>query len=174
MTNNTSQNPDPYSDEAQLNARFAVKWYNEIASSVTKCPFCDLRAKYFVAELEHVALTVNLFPYEDGHLLILPKRHIEKLSEVTGEELKEMHELTVLGMDLLRRHFSYKNLNVLYREGGKGAGQSLKHFHTHILPVDRILKYKQGGFEWDFQKISQLPIKIAEDLRTLANSMSSK
>jgi diadenosine tetraphosphate (Ap4A) HIT family hydrolase len=170
MTNNTHQNTDPYSDEAQLNARFSTQWYDVISKNVTKCPFCDLKNKYFVAEKENVVLTVNTFPYDNGHLLVIPKRHIEKLEEVTSQEAMEMHELTVLGMRVLRQHFLYENLNVLYREGGKNAGQSLKHFHTHILPVDRILKYKQGGFEWDFQKLSQLPIKTAEQLRKLAQN----
>lgn len=173
MTTDTTQNLDPYSDEAQLNARFATQWYDVIATNVTKCPFCDLKSKYFVSERKNVVLTVNTFPYDNGHLLVIPKRHIEKLDEVNDEEVKEIHELTVLGMKLLRQHFSYINLNVLYREGGKDAGQSLKHFHTHILPVDRILKYKQGGFEWDFQKLSQLPIKTAEDLRVLENLKSN-
>lgn len=167
MTNNTTPNADPYSDEAQLNARFSTVWYDVISTNVTKCPFCDLKEKYFVAQKEHVVLTVNTFPYDNGHLLVIPKRHIEKLDEVSEQEAKEMYELTVLGIKLLRQHFSYKNLNVLYREGGKDAGQSLKHFHTHILPVDNILKYKQGGFEWDFQRLSQLPLKTAEDLRNL-------
>ncbi len=168
MTTDTTQNLDPYSDEAQLNARFATQWYDVIATNVKKCPFCDLKSKYFVAERRHVVLTVSTFPYDDGHLMAVPRRHIEKLSEVTAEELKEMHELTVLGMEVVRQRFSYENMNVLYREGGKDAGQSVRHFHLNILPVDRILKYKQGGFELDFQKISQLPVKTAEELRRMA------
>jgi len=52
---------DSYSEDAQKNARKS-HWYSDIASTVTKCPLCDLKDKYIIAEEGAVVLAVNLFP----------------------------------------------------------------------------------------------------------------
>lgn len=155
---------DPYSIEAQMNAKLS-QWYDHIANTITKCPFCDLKEKYLVVNGKTCVLTVNLFPYVDGHLMVIPKRHIEKSSQLTEEETIETHTLITKGIKLLKNEFSYTCINVLYREGGQNAGQSLLHSHTHILPVDKLLTYRQGGFDFNFQKITQAPIDTAHRLR---------
>lgn len=162
---------DPYSIEAQMNAKLSSEWYDHIANTITKCPFCDLKAKYFVIEGTHCVLTVNLFPYEDGHLMVIPKRHIEKIAQISQEETLETQDLISKGIKLLKTEFNYASINVLYREGGEKAGQSLLHIHTHILPVDRILNYRQGGFDFNFQKIKYPPIETAQKLRKLAKEL---
>lgn len=161
---------DPYSIEAQMNAKLG-QWYDHIANTITKCPFCDLKAKYFVIEGTHSVLTVNLFPYEDGHLMVIPKRHIEKIEHISIEETIETQELVAKGIKLLKTEFNYTSINVLYREGGQNAGQSLLHIHTHILPVDKVLVYRKGGFDFNFQEIKLPPIETAQKLRKLAKEL---
>jgi len=50
-------------------------WYDRVVSSLDKCVFCDLKSKYIIAEEGGMVLSVNLFPYLDGHLLIIPRGH---------------------------------------------------------------------------------------------------
>lgn len=160
----TSQ--DPYADYAQMNARTVSEWYDRVASSVEKCPFCDLKEKYLIYERNNVVLTVNLFPYIDGHLMVIPKRHIEKLSELTHDEWLVIKELVDAGVRVLKAEFNYDNINVLYREGNKESGSSLKHLHVHILPITPdFLHYEKTHFTWTFQTIKFPPRIVAENLK---------
>lgn len=157
---------DAYSDEAQMNARSVSEWYDRIATTTDKCPFCDLKDKYVIHRFGDMVLTVNLFPYIDGHLMVVPTRHIEVFADLTDQEVLASKKLLDLGMRITREEFNYENLNILYREGGKKSGQSLKHSHIHILPInDQLLQYEKTNFKWVFQKINFPPREVAERLR---------
>lgn len=165
MSTKNPQVTDPYSDEAQMNARTVSQWYDRVVDGVEKCPFCDLREKYFVLELKKMVLTMNTYPYIDGHLLIIPKRHIEKFTQLDSQEWKETKTLIEVGMKVLREVLKIEDINVLYREGIK-AGTSLKHLHAHILPINSdFLQYKKTHFVWEFQKITMPPREMAIKLK---------
>ncbi len=165
---------DPYSEEAQKNARKS-RWYSDIASTVTKCPFCDLKEKYIIYEDSEVVLTVNLFPYTEGHLMIVPRRHVEKVSHLTGEEWASVHHLTSLGFEILRKGLKIKDLNLLYREGTKTSGSSLKHLHIHLLPVtEEFMEYRNFGFTYKFQDIEVSPVEMAAKLRKICRKIVSE
>ena len=77
---------DPFRTKNQLNARLEGKYHN-IAENVGKCVFCDLRDKYVVTKQDQWILTVNIFPYIDGQVLVLPERHIENYHDLTNEDV---------------------------------------------------------------------------------------
>lgn len=156
----------PNSDDKYKNARVS-QWYDEIANSVDKCVFCDLRDKYILDKRGDVVLTVSLYPYVDGHLLIIPRRHIEKFRELNDEEWSDIHELIKIGFDVINKEFGIDNTNVLYREGGKSSGKSVGHLHLHVFPVtSEFMKYSsKEGFVWRYQKIQYGPFQMAERLR---------
>jgi diadenosine tetraphosphate (Ap4A) HIT family hydrolase len=163
---------DYYSDESQLLGHKS-EWYDKIASSVTKCPLCDLRDKYLVAEKNGVVLTMNLFPYIDGHLMVVPRRHFEKHAAFTEEEMVAAHELTSLGMELLREELGVRDLNVLYREGTKDSGSSLKHLHIHIMPITKeFMQYKDHKFIYILQDVSVAPVEMARRLRKVCQKIN--
>ena len=155
---------DYYSDEMQKAARVS-EWYERVKSNLDKCPFCDLKDKYIISKTDNAVLTINLFPYIDGHLLIIPKRHIRKFSEINKKEWKEIQELIDLGIRILEEELGLENTNTVYREGVK-AGVSLEHLHLHIIPITPdFMQYKKPGFVWKFQKIEVAPIEMAKKLR---------
>ncbi len=71
--------------------------YDQLAAlaSESKCVFCDLREKFIISEDSGVVLTVNLAPYTDGHTLIIPRRHIERVDEMTDEEYLAQRRLAI-------------------------------------------------------------------------------
>ena len=155
---------DFYDPEYLKNARKS-KWYDVVTRNLTKCPFCDLKEKYIIKEVGGMVLTVNLFPYIDGHLMVVPKRHTESFDDLNKAEWEACHYLINLGMKIIRKQYNIDNINVLYREG-KSAGASLKHFHIHILPItDAFMKYENQKFTWTFQDIELAPLEEAEMLR---------
>lgn len=153
---------DPFSPEAQLTARekgFYDKVWKEAADK--KCVFCDLKDKYIIAEKDGVALTVALFPYIDGHLLIIPRRHIETINDLNEKEEKAIFELKALGTKLLKEKMGIENCWILVREGdGIKAGKTVLHLHYHILPYDlRVVKMGEV-------KLNIAPIDIALKLKS--------
>ncbi|HNV71667.1 MAG TPA: HIT domain-containing protein [Candidatus Ozemobacteraceae bacterium] len=82
---------------------------------------------------ENFAVSVNLYPYNAGHLLVFPARHVF--------DLRELHPHEVLGMFELTRHF-LKLLDHVYEPAGynigcnmgDASGASIEHFHQHIVP----------------------------------------
>jgi diadenosine tetraphosphate (Ap4A) HIT family hydrolase len=138
--------------------KMANEWYNKICKSLTKCPFCDLKEKYIIAEQDKVVLSANLFPYIDYMLIIIPRRHIEKFSELNDKEWAAVQELYDLAIKLLKESCKIENTNFLYREGPK-SGKSLGHLHFQILP------YEDGLLNWNYREISVPPLDVTRKLR---------
>ncbi len=85
-----------------------------------------LRTDKFIASL-------NLFPYNNGHILIFPLRHITDIREMTEEESLEMSRLTKLFLDVLDKIYAPSGYNIGYNIG-KFSGASISHLHLHIIP----------------------------------------
>ena len=77
---------------------------------------------------------MNSYPYNPGHLMIAPYRHIANLDELTNEELHEHFEIVSRSIKILRQVFNSGGFN-LGANMGKVAGAGIEdHFHTHIVP----------------------------------------
>lgn len=85
----------------------------------------------FQSALMTVAL--NLYPYNPGHLMVFPNRHTEDLTELTIEEVCEMHRLTVLAVNILKELYHPQGFNIGYNLG-ESSGASIQHLHRHIVP----------------------------------------
>jgi len=77
---------------------------------------------------------MNSYPYNPGHLMIAPYRHIANLDELTDEQLHEHFEIVSRSIKVLRQVFNPGGFN-LGMNMGKVAGAGIEdHFHTHIVP----------------------------------------
>lgn len=85
-----------------------------------------IREEFFIT-------SVNLYPYNPGHLLIYPRRHLEDVRELTAAEETRLAELQRYLLGLLDREFSPRGYNIGYNMGG-AAGASIDHLHLHIIP----------------------------------------
>lgn len=124
-----------------------------------KCVFCDLKDKYIIKKSKYSVLTVNIFPYINGQLLVIPKRHIEDLTKVTKGEVLDMHKMVDLGLDLLRKNLKLDNVWVLLRNGNL-AGKTVKHLHWNVMP------YTEDLNTWHYKEITLAPIDLADKLRS--------
>jgi ATP adenylyltransferase len=82
---------------------------------------------------ELAIITVNLYPFNPGHLMIYPSRHIEDITELTDEEAADMHRLTLKAITIIREEFNPSGFNIGYNIG-HGSGASIAHIHQHIVP----------------------------------------
>ena len=77
---------------------------------------------------------LNSYPYNPGHLMVSPYRHVANLEELTKDERQEHFELVSRSIKVLRRVFEPGGFNIGINMG-KVAGAGIDdHFHTHIVP----------------------------------------
>ena len=89
---------------------------------------------YILYRGEKNFVIMNIYPYNPGHLMVAPYRHIASLEELTREELQEHFEIVSRSVKVLREAFSPQGFNIginIGKVGGAGAGG---HVHTHIVP----------------------------------------
>lgn len=79
-------------------------------------------------------IILNSYPYNPGHLMIAPYRHVASLEELTEEERHEHFEIVSRSIKVLRQVFNPGGFNIGMNVG-KVAGTGIEdHFHTHIVP----------------------------------------
>ena len=127
------------------------------------CTFCKIIVgdipSYRVYESDTVLAFLDLSPLSEGHVLVIPKAHTEKLHEVSNDILKDL----VIAIKKIIIALGCENYNVL-QSSGKLAKQEISHVHFHIIP-----KTKFGGL--DFYWVSE---KDAEGLEELAAELKKK
>ena len=152
---------DSFSDHSQLTARRdGTYWQTVKQVESEKCVFCDLRDKYIITRNDSGVLTVNIFPYIDGQLLVIPTRHLETYSEIKPKGVLGLHELILEGERLLNQVMGIDNIWLIIRDGNI-SGKTVKHLHWNIMP------YKEGMNTWnyDFSPPTIKPIDMAQRLR---------
>ncbi len=86
-----------------------------------------------VWEDEHFIVSVNLYPYNPGHLLVFPKRHVEDVRQLSLEEERDLSRVTRICLDVLDKTHTPAAYNLGYNMG-LTAGASINHLHLHIIP----------------------------------------
>jgi ATP adenylyltransferase len=77
---------------------------------------------------------LNRYPYNNGHVLVAPRRHVADLWELPGEELRELFSLVALGSRALRELYSAEGLNVGMNLGKVAGAGIADHLHVHLVP----------------------------------------
>lgn len=90
---------------------------------------------------ESFIVSVNLYPYNPGHILVFPARHVEEYTELTDSEALEMHHVTVKAISVLKEEYNPAGYNIGCNIGGS-SGASIAHIHRHIVPRYR----NEAGF----------------------------
>ena len=79
-------------------------------------------------------IILNLFPYNNGHLLVVPNRHIPSLAAATEEELCELIELTRRSELALTEAYNPHGINMGINLGKPAGAGVLDHVHMHVVP----------------------------------------
>ena len=82
----------------------------------------------------HCFIIMNRFPYSNGHLMVAPLRHVADPGLLTAEEVRELHELTVLSRNLLLATCKAQGFNVGINLGEAAGAGVIDHLHQHIVP----------------------------------------
>jgi diadenosine tetraphosphate (Ap4A) HIT family hydrolase len=77
---------------------------------------------------------MNVFPYNPGHVQVVPIRHVESLEELTKKEHDHLFEMVKRTVVLLKKTFEPQGINIGMNIGGDAAGASIMHIHVQIVP----------------------------------------
>ena len=101
------------------------------------CPFChiDKEKTKIIKEGEKVMVVLSNPRLIEGHLLVIPKRHVEKISELNEEELKELLENIIeFQQKILSKISPGCDIRQNYRPFQKQNNLKINHLHFHLLP----------------------------------------
>jgi ATP adenylyltransferase len=103
------------------------------------CPFCNAPSaeppdSLVVASGEQVFAVLNRYPYNPGHLMICPYRHIGDYPELTVSETTELAAFTQTAMRVIRRVSGPHGFNIGMNQGHVAGAGIAAHLHQHIVP----------------------------------------
>ena len=103
------------------------------------CPFCiaptlDDETALIVARGKHAYVLLNLFPYNSGHLLVCPYRHVATYDEATADEVAEIGSLTQTAMRVLTEVSHAHGYNIGMNQGQIAGAGIAAHLHQHVVP----------------------------------------
>jgi histidine triad (HIT) family protein len=102
-----------------------------------ECIFCNIIDHKAEAEIifedEHVLSFLDIQPVNYGHVLVIPKTHYDNFLTVPKDELGKLIHATQFLAGVVKRSLNADGFNVISNNGNP-AGQSVYHFHFHIIP----------------------------------------
>lgn len=133
-------------------------YYGKIWQNVGKCVFCDLRQKYIITEENGMVLAVALFAYIDGNLMIIPRRHVRSVKELTTSEWETARKFMYIAKKLIRKVHDIKGIQYILRDGGIVAQSTVSdHLHIHCVPFDA-----PDLSVWNYRKLTYTPLENAQ------------
>jgi len=112
------------------------------------CVFCKIVNKeipsYKIYEDDLVLAFLDISPVVSGHVLVIPKKHFESIFEIEEEYLKRIVVVAGRISIKMKEVLGVEGIN-LYQANGSVAGQTVSHFHLHVLP-------RRAGDSVDFVK----------------------
>jgi ATP adenylyltransferase len=113
--------------------------YVTSAQPLSACIFCDALAggdnePLVVARETFAYIVLNLYPYNSGHLMVVPNRHVASLAELRHEELLDVMLLTQRAERALTEVYQPHGLNVGVNLGKAAGAGVADHLHVHLVP----------------------------------------
>lgn len=140
--------------------------YDKIWQTVGKCVFCDMRDKYIFYEENGVAMTVPLYAYIDGNIMIIPRRHVHSVKELTPSEWETMRKMMYLAKKLVRSVHGLKGMQIIQKDGA-AAQSTVEHLHFHCIPFDA-----PDLSTWNYRQLKYTPLENANLYKAQASEIA--
>ncbi|MFA5986429.1 MAG: HIT family protein [Parcubacteria group bacterium] len=100
-----------------------------------QCPFCDPKTieEQLLYENKNIFVIYNIRPANKGQCVVVPKRHVTNIRALTKDELIDIISAVQLVSQKYNDYLQPEGCNYGFNEG-KYAGQTVEHFHFHIMP----------------------------------------
>lgn len=121
-------------------APWRIRYIEEAGAEGKGCIFCDKLKEnkdtenYILYRGKKNFVILNSYPYNPGHLMIAPYRHLDSLEKLSEEELREHYEMVIKSLGVLREVFKPGGFNVGMNLGRVAGAGIADHIHTHVVP----------------------------------------
>ena len=121
-------------------APWRTKYIKKILKENKVCVFCKILKEkkdvknYIVLRTKYCFSVLNIYPYNNGHLLILPKRHVDDLSKLEKNEREDLLNLLDLSKDLVDQAIKPHGYNIGINVGRVAGAGFPGHLHIHLVP----------------------------------------
>lgn len=105
-----------------------------------KCIFCEKPKQekdednYILLRGKRCLVMLNAYPYNNGHLMITPYRHIDSVEDLEGDEARDMMEILSRMITLLKKVLRPEGFNVGMNLGSVAGAGIVGHLHLHLVP----------------------------------------
>lgn len=126
----------------KLYAPWRERYVDDGASKrkIDSCVFCDAAAasddaQYFVLKrYEHTLVLLNIYPYNAGHLMIVPKKHKADITDLGENERNELMQALSDSLRALRMALKPDGINSGINSGSAAGASITEHLHIHVVP----------------------------------------
>ena len=153
--------------------------YVQNTDKETECIFCckprepDDKANLIVYRGQYTFVMMNRYPYNNGHLMVMPYRHTSELDSLSQDEKLELFDLLIDSQRVLKEVMKPHGYNVgmnLERTAGAGIVDHL-HFHivprwdgdTNFMPIVGHTKVISEGLEETWEKLNSVFLKLIKN-----------
>ena len=123
------------------------------------CVFCAIRdgrePAHRVAEDEHALAIMDINPRNDGHVLVIPRRHVETMFEIPEFDLLATIRLSRRVVAGIRAALTPDGLHLIHNSG-RAAQQSVPHLHLHLIP-----RWFNDGKRFDWELRPGDPVRLS-------------
>jgi len=134
------------------------------------CIFCKIVAGeisgHVVYENEHVLAFLDISQTTEGHTLIIPKAHVIDIFEMDSSKMEQIFSIVPKIANALKETFGCSGINVV-SNNGKSAGQSVFHYHVHLIP-------RYGDDKFGIRFVNNMKKYDTEKLEALKNRIKNK
>jgi diadenosine tetraphosphate (Ap4A) HIT family hydrolase len=112
------------------------------------CLFCSIPPDRVLIESSAAVAFFDAFPVTDGHALVVPRKHVSSVYELSAAEQSELWECVAKVRTLLMERYQVDSLNIGVNDG-LAAGQTIEHAHVHVIPRRHgDVADPRGGIRW--------------------------
>jgi len=100
---------------------------------IEMCVFCEIDESLILLQNDYFFVIRDKHPVSRGHLLIISKRHVESYFDLQPDECLALHGISSEAKTRLDQEFQPSGYNLAVNQG-RSAGQTVFHFHLHLIP----------------------------------------
>lgn len=124
--------------------RIWAPWRGEYIEDSIKghksCVFCEIqktppsKENLLVFKNDYAMVVMNKFPYNNGHILVMPLKHVVSFDELSENEFIELNNLLKKAIRVIKKVYSPEGLNIGLNMGRVSGAGIDKHIHYHVVP----------------------------------------
>lgn len=133
--------------------------YDQIWRTVGRCVFCDhdkSQPQHEIYSENDIYMTVPAYAYIDGHLMVIPRRHVRSVKELTQDEWETMRKMFYLAKKIIRETHGVKGMQIVQKDGAT-AQSTVEHLHFHCIPFDT-----PDLSVWNYRELEHTPYENAQ------------